>query len=180
MACVACHRVHKPSKVLERKDQSTVCYRCHKNVRAQTYQTSTHPIREKKLICSDCHNPHGANGPNQLKQYTINDNCFSCHAEKRGPFLWEHYPVVEDCTLCHRVHGSMHPALLVKQGPQLCQACHADISIRGAVEGTPHTSRLFTFSNSTSESRMIVGRNCANCHSQIHGSNHPSGANLLR
>ena len=180
MACVNCHLVHKPSKVLERTKQSKVCYRCHKNIRAQTYQTSTHPIRENMLVCSDCHNPHGSNGPNQLKQYSINDNCYSCHAEKRGPFLWEHYPVIEDCTLCHRVHGSNHPALLVKQGPQLCQACHADISIRGFAEGAAHTSRMFEFSNSTSESRMIVGRNCANCHSQVHGSNHPSGANLLR
>ncbi len=180
MACVNCHLVHKPSKVLERKDQSKVCYRCHKNIRAQTFQTSTHPIRENKLVCSDCHNPHGANGPNELKQYTVNDNCYSCHAEKRGPFLWEHYPVVEDCTLCHRVHGSNHPALLVKQGPQLCQACHADVSIRGGTEGTTHTSRMYQFSNNDSSARMIVGRNCANCHSQVHGSNHPSGANLLR
>ena len=180
MACVSCHVLHKPSKVLERTTQAEVCYGCHKNIRAQTYQTSTHPIREDKLVCSDCHNPHGAIGPAGLKQYTINDNCYTCHAEKRGPFLWEHYPVVEDCTLCHRVHGSNHPALLVKQGPQLCQACHADVLLRGAAEGTPHIARSYPFSNDTSTSRAIVGRNCANCHSQVHGSNHPSGANLLR
>ena len=28
--------------------------------------------------------------------------------------------------------------------------------------------------------RFIVGESCMNCHSHVHGSNHPSGANLLR
>lgn len=183
MACVGCHTVHKPSKVQERTTQAEVCYACHQAIRAQTFQASTHPIREDKLVCSDCHNPHGAIGPAGLKQFTVNDNCYSCHAEKRGPFLWEHYPVVEDCRLCHRVHGSNHPSLLVKQGPQLCQACHANIRIGRITtsdEGSSHIRRMYEFSNSTDSGRMIVGRNCANCHSQVHGSNHPSGANLLR
>jgi hypothetical protein len=26
----------------------------------------------------------------------------------------------------------------------------------------------------------MLGKNCLNCHSQIHGSNHPSGARLTR
>lgn len=180
LACVSCHEVHKPGRVMERITQSEVCYECHQNIRAQTFQASTHPIRENKVVCSDCHDPHGSQGPAELKQYTINANCYSCHAEKRGPFLWEHYPVVEDCTTCHRVHGSNHPALLVRQGPQLCQACHADIFVRGSAEGSTHIRRMYGFSNSTASARMIVGNNCANCHSQVHGSNHPSGANLLR
>jgi hypothetical protein len=72
--------------------------------------------------------------------------------------------------------------LLVKQGPQLCQACHSDVYVRDPITGTgsPHIARIYPFSNDSSSSRMIVGRNCANCHSQVHGSNHPSGANLLR
>jgi len=28
--------------------------------------------------------------------------------------------------------------------------------------------------------RFVVGQNCSNCHTQVHGSNHPSGINLLR
>ena len=28
--------------------------------------------------------------------------------------------------------------------------------------------------------RLVVARNCANCHSQVHGSNHPSGPLLQR
>ena len=178
IACSDCHTVHRPGVVMERTTQAESCYRCHKKIRAQTYQASTHPIRESKVICSDCHNPHGAAGPAQLKQMSINDNCFICHAEKRGPFLWEHYPVSEDCSLCHRVHGSIHPALLTRQGPQLCQQCHANIGR----QGNRHVRRFLDFDNpdDARRKRFVVGMNCANCHSQVHGSNHPSGANLLR
>jgi len=26
----------------------------------------------------------------------------------------------------------------------------------------------------------VLGQNCLNCHSQVHGSNHPSGSKLMR
>lgn len=178
LACVSCHSIHKPNDVIERTTQTEVCYTCHKDIRAQTYRASTHPIRENKVICSDCHNAHGSAGPSSLKQFTLNENCFSCHAEKRGPFLWEHYPATEDCSLCHRVHGSNHQALLNKPGPQLCQQCHAAQSGGG---GRTHISNLYDYDNSQAGgTRFIVGLNCANCHSKVHGSNHPSGAFLER
>jgi predicted CXXCH cytochrome family protein len=56
-----------------------------------------------------------------LKQRSVNDNCYGCHADKRGPFLWEHVPVIEDCTACHRPHGSIHPGMLALRGPMFCQ-----------------------------------------------------------
>ena len=178
LACVSCHSIHKPNDVIERTSQTEVCFECHKDIRAQTFRASSHPIRENKVICSDCHNPHGSAGPSSLKHFTINETCYSCHAEKRGPFLWEHYPVSEDCTLCHRVHGSNHTALLNKQGPQLCQQCHADISAGG---GRRHIRNFLDYDDiDPGRARFKVGMNCANCHSKIHGSNHPSGAGLQR
>jgi DmsE family decaheme c-type cytochrome len=178
LACVSCHSIHKPNDVIERTSQTEVCYKCHKDIRSQTFRASSHPIRENKVICSDCHNSHGSAGPSSLKEFTVNETCYSCHAEKRGPFLWEHYPVSEDCTLCHRVHGSNHAALLNKQGPQLCQQCHADITAGG---GRRHIRNFLDFSdNDPGRARFKVGMNCANCHSKIHGSNHPSGAALQR
>ena len=56
---------------------------------------------------------------------TVNETCYTCHAEKRGPFLWEHSPVVDDCTNCHTPHGSTKPALLKARVPWLCQECHS-------------------------------------------------------
>lgn len=186
LSCTSCHSVHKHSTVLERSTQIEVCNTCHKTIRAQTYRASSHPIQAAKTICSDCHNPHGSVGPAELKQLTLNENCYACHAEKRGPYLWEHQPASEDCALCHRAHGSNHPALLTRQGPQLCQSCHQDVR---AIEGRGHIRNFLDFdlndppgstAGGTARGRFVVGLNCMNCHSQVHGSNHPSGAFLMR
>jgi len=178
LACVSCHSIHKPNDVIERRSQAEVCFTCHKDIRADTFRASSHPIREHKVVCSDCHNPHGSAGPKSLKEFTINETCYTCHAEKRGPFLWEHYPASEDCTLCHRVHGSNHAALLNKQGPQLCQQCHADIRTAG---GGRHIRNFLDYDDADAgRARFKVVRNCVNCHIKVHGSNHPSGAALQR
>jgi len=180
IACVDCHSIHKLNDVIERTSQTEVCYTCHKDIRSETFRASSHPIRENKVICSDCHNPHGSAGPSALKTFTINETCYNCHAEKRGPFLWEHAPASEECTLCHRVHGSNHQALLNKQGPQLCQQCHADIRTQG---GGRHIRNFLDYDDSAAgagRARFKVAMNCANCHSKVHGSNHPSGAALQR
>ena len=178
VGCVSCHYIHQPNDVTDRATQSQVCYKCHKDIRAATYRAYTHPIRENKVICSDCHNAHGSTGPSSLKQYTINENCYACHADKRGPFLWEHNPASEDCTLCHRVHGSNHVALLNRPGPQLCQQCHAAEAAGG---GRSHISSFYDFDTTNPrQMRFVVAKNCANCHIKVHGSNHPSGAALQR
>lgn len=177
LACTSCHGIHTPSGVLERTTQAEVCYRCHQDIRAQTYRLSAHPIRDGKVVCSDCHNSHGSAGPAALRETSINETCYTCHAEKRGPFLWEHFPVTEDCTLCHKAHGSSHASLLNRQPPQLCQQCHQDIS----TQGRRHVRRFLDFDDpDPARGRLIVGESCMNCHSQIHGSNHPSGVNLMR
>ncbi len=176
ISCSGCHMTHKPDKVMDRVTEAEVCYTCHNDIRAQTYQKSSHAIREAKVTCQDCHNSHGSNGPAMLKQLSLNDNCYECHAEKRGPYLWEHYPVTEDCSLCHRTHGSIHPFLLTKQGPQLCQQCHAQIR----PDGSGHIRTFYdAWDKDPKRGRSFLGRNCANCH-KAHGSNHPSGVNLLR
>jgi predicted CXXCH cytochrome family protein len=56
--------------------------------RAQLQRSSHMPFREGKVTCTSCHNPHGSAYPKQLIQATVNENCYSCHAERRGPFLW--------------------------------------------------------------------------------------------
>ena len=84
-----------------------------------------HPVRQGKLACSDCHAPHGSTADKQLVKATLNQTCYECHAEKRGPFLWEHAPVAEDCSICHAPHGASNPGMLTARGPVLCQSCHS-------------------------------------------------------
>ncbi len=174
LACDNCHTTHQPKDLaLDQSAAEQLCLSCHPRVRSEIHLPSRHPIAEGKTACSDCHNPHGGLGDSGLHQLTVNDNCLSCHEEKRGPFLWEHPPVAEDCALCHRPHGSVNDRLLTARGPALCQQCHSAAfhpSLPYGAEGLP----------SGSANRNLLGKNCMNCHSQVHGSNHPSGARLTR
>ncbi len=178
VACTSCHKAHQPHDVLEKQTQSDVCFSCHRDIQAFSKRAFGHPLLDHKVVCSDCHNPHGSDTTALLKRESTNEVCYDCHAEKRGPFLWEHAPVVEDCTLCHSPHGSMHPGDLVARPPQLCQRCHATSDI-----GPAHVRDAYGFDNSgpgTDTSRFVLSGSCLNCHSQIHGSNHPSGVKLMR
>ena len=111
LACVNCHTIMKS---VSRKNQlktawePDTCFQCHKDRRAQMFRSSHMPMREGKIVCSDCHNPHGSFTESLLKKDSINDVCYTCHAEKRGPFLFEHEPVRENCDNCHDPHGSMN------------------------------------------------------------------------
>ena len=174
VACASCHSVHvKQDPVLNKLAQQDVCFSCHPRSRAEIFRNSSHPLRFGEMTCTDCHNPHDGNNDFQLIRSTVNDTCYTCHAEKRGPFLWEHAPVTEDCTLCHNPHGSNHAALLKQRPPLLCQQCHSP----GGHPATAYTSE--TTENSFQQ-RFLLGRSCVNCHSQVHGSNHPSGVTITR
>ncbi|MET0068077.1 MAG: DmsE family decaheme c-type cytochrome [Candidatus Thiodiazotropha sp.] len=170
VACADCHRIHVArDPVLQHADQSQVCFDCHANQKAKFFQASHHPVREGQMTCSECHNVHGEDGSGLKIAATMREKCTACHAEKRGPFLWEHEPAAEDCTLCHASHGSNFQALLKKRPPQLCQQCHAPA-------GHPSVS----YNGSRIPSQFLSVKGCLNCHSQMHGTNHPSGVSPLR
>ncbi len=175
MACASCHRIHSRSDPVQMQTgQAEVCLDCHRPVRADLLKLSSHPMRDHQLACRDCHDPHGGSGTGDalVREASINQTCYGCHAEKRGPFLWEHPPASEDCGICHQPHGSNQPALLVRRAPQLCQACHSSVGHRSL----PQTGERLP---SDPSAEFLFANACLNCHSQVHGSNHPSG-NLLR
>jgi DmsE family decaheme c-type cytochrome len=172
IACQTCHSVHnsKSEKYQLKQTQETdLCFSCHKQKASQFLRASHHPIREGKVSCSDCHNPHGAQNESLIDADSVAEKCYQCHAEKRGPFLWEHVPVREDCSICHEPHGSNHLKLLNAKEPFLCQRCHSD---------TRHPGTLYDRTQVLSS--RLFNRSCSNCHSTIHGSNHPSGKTFLR
>ena len=175
VSCAACHDSHQAKDaVLSKITQPEVCYTCHVAEKSQFLKPYAHPVRQGKLACSDCHQPHGTTAQKQLVRATINDTCYECHAEKRGPLLWEHQPVTEDCSSCHAAHGSSNPGMVKMRGPVLCQSCHSQQghpSFAYGPSGLP--------GNSSPTTALGLG-NCMNCHSQVHGSNHPSGSSLTR
>jgi len=178
LSCLTCHKIHQSgtahASLLIKDNEFETCGSCHLKRKASLMRSAHMPLREGNMTCSSCHNPHGSTGPSMLKQDSINENCYSCHTEKRSPVLWEHPPVRENCLTCHDPHGSLHPRMQIAKQPRLCQQCHDE---------TRHPTQPYSDASTAPEffpnSRMF-DRGCLNCHSQIHGSNHPAGMRFLR
>jgi DmsE family decaheme c-type cytochrome len=168
LMCTNCHTVMKAvsnKNQLKTASEPETCFQCHKDRRMQMVRSSHMPLREGKVVCSDCHNPHGSVTEALLRADSINDNCYKCHAEKRGPFLFEHPPVRENCLNCHDPHGSVNEFLLKVSRPRLCTECHT-----------------FGHGGNANGPGFVQGfsRGCNNCHTAVHGTNDPSGALLHR
>jgi DmsE family decaheme c-type cytochrome len=169
--CVSCHQVHTAhDKVRDKRAQAQVCFTCHTEQRAQVNRPSRHPIPEGTVACSDCHNPHGSAGPSQLVRDSVNETCYTCHMEKRGPFVRTHQPVQENCAICHNPHGTTTPNLLKVRAPFLCQQCHEPTSHRGVIPGN------ITGTGTALTRSVVLARGCLNCHTNIHGTNNPIDA----
>ena len=173
VTCSACHKVHvAKDPVKDKRTQSEVCFACHKDQRNQINKPSHHPVAEGKMSCSDCHNSHGSAGPSLMKRDSINATCYTCHMEKRGPFVHSHQPVDENCATCHNAHGTTTESMLKSRPPFLCQSCHTP---HGPIQPSVATGAVAS-PGWWSGSSVTQGRGCVNCHSQVHGSNNPSPA----
>jgi DmsE family decaheme c-type cytochrome len=166
---VACTDCHTEKGSLKKTTVLATCGNCHKDKQAAVAKYSHMPLGEGKMECTGCHAPHGSPNEKLLIGSSVNETCFSCHAEKRGPFMWEHAPVTESCANCHNSHGSNRQRMLVNALPRLCQNCH--FTPHGAPSGRPSDQASVRFN---------YNKGCVNCHSLIHGSNHPAGAFFTR
>ena len=152
----------KKKFIINPKKNPAACFACHLDKKAETQLPYHHPIKEGKMSCSDCHNPHGEEvkpwSSTSLKD--INEACFKCHKEQRGPFVWEHEALREGCTTCHKVHGSIHDKMLLVRDSNLCLRCHAQ-------------SNYPTVGNRSAHSTSLPQGTCfsAGCHTAVHGSN---------
>ena len=178
LSCTTCHSVHSPKsfeRQLVKATQTELCATCHRVQVAKTERAVAHmPVREGKMACSSCHNPHGSiSNVKALRAGTsVAESCMTCHTEMRAPVLWEHAPVKENCATCHDPHGSSNDRMLVVRMPMLCQRCHV---------ATRHPASIYDNNAITvNKSNRMFGRSCVNCHSNVHGSNHPSGQFYMR
>ena len=160
VSCSDCHKIHAGADLIVRpRETYNMCTQCHEDVLAEFSLPSHHPILERKVFCTDCHNPHGAFNDKLLRTGTVKATCTRCHAEKEGPFAFEHADLTDDCTACHRPHGSVNEDLLTVSQPFLCLQCHTGHNIASG------TSR---------ETKAAYYTRCTDCHSQIHGTDVPS------
>ena len=164
VGCVACHSPHhaKEAQYLLVKKQPELCYSCHTEIRQDFQRPFRHRVDQGLVACSDCHNEHGGFLTKQLRATAAQDQvCFKCHADKAGPFTFEHEPVkTEGCVACHTPHGSTNPRLLKRvQVNLLCLECHTLTQDSGA-------TALPSFHNQSQKYSA-----CTLCHPTIHGSN---------
>jgi predicted CXXCH cytochrome family protein len=143
---------------LLKSSEPGLCFGCHANVQAQFALPVHHRVPEGLMKCTDCHSPHGSMNRASLNKPNF-QSCVNCHAEKRGPYIYEHPSLkVEGCTDCHNPHGNTNRMLLVRrEGRQLCLQCHTGFHDQA---GVPHGRLGFQTSGE-----------CTRCHVAVHGSN---------
>jgi DmsE family decaheme c-type cytochrome len=151
-------------------EEPRVCYRCHQKIEALFSLPYHHPLPEGKMTCSGCHDSHGQAHGN-LNEELVNLVCYKCHADKQGPFVFEHPPVTENCAICHNPHGSADKGMLLQPATFLCLRCHPghhgdDTTL---ISPIPGRGRAF---------QRGLYMNCTQCHAQIHGTNRISNSGL--
>ncbi len=163
VSCIDCHSPHHPKEAefLLKESSPKLCYGCHMDVRAQFARPFHHRVNEGLMQCNDCHNPHGGFQRHQLRTAVGQDEaCYKCHADKQGPFVYQHEAKIEGCVACHSPHGSTNARLLKQnQVNLLCMSCHS-LNAEAGPAATP------TFHNQAQKYQA-----CTLCHTAIHGSN---------
>jgi DmsE family decaheme c-type cytochrome len=151
-------------------DDPYTCYKCHPKIYGLNALPSHHPIKEGKMFCSDCHDAHGQQTAN-LREATVNLLCYKCHAEKQGPYAFEHPPVRENCDYCHNPHGTVANNLLKQPATFLCLRCHpGHYGQHNIPAANPITLRI----DQDPTLRKPFYTDCTQCHQQIHGTDRVS------
>ncbi|MCB2183874.1 MAG: DmsE family decaheme c-type cytochrome [Desulfobulbaceae bacterium] len=164
VSCFDCHDIHAgPDLKVTPLASGRLCFSCHQAAQAQFSLPSHHPLKEGRVFCIDCHNPHGGFADHNLHQDTVKETCVQCHPDKRGPFLYEHADVMDNCANCHSPHGSVNNKLLNAREPFLCLQCHEGHRLNTEEGGSASAERARAFYT-----------RCTDCHSTLHGSDVPS------
>ena len=207
LSCTSCHTIHhNTEKKLLKDKEVALCVSCHANQKARMNFPSHHPLKEGKMTCDSCHNPHGSatDEPGMLRtDERLNDLCFECHARYQGPFVFEHAPVAESCLECHDPHGTIANNLLIQSEPFICLQCHEGHFHAGRsgktglqteykpgypIEGTLDAYTLDA--NGYPSEHPVAGTGtddwaagmltkCSTCHQSVHGSDVPAQAGRL-
>jgi DmsE family decaheme c-type cytochrome len=169
VSCIACHSQHHATtkEYLLVKAQPELCYSCHLQQKSQFNMPFRHRVNEGLIRCTDCHNQHGTAGvwesDNLIRQVRTSASgdvvCYRCHADKQGPFVFEHASVrTEGCATCHIPHGGANPHMLKYSTVNLlCLRCH--------------TASTFSHAPVMNAQNSTQQQACTLCHVQIHGSN---------
>jgi DmsE family decaheme c-type cytochrome len=187
LICSDCHNPHErtprnlrqlPSaaRIRDADAASNLCVQCHEDVWAQFEMPSHHPVGEGALSCLSCHDPHS---DGRLVSNVETDRCTTCHRDIRGPWTFEHPPVVEGCMTCHDPHGAVAQSLVATAQPAICMSCHPlndlwhhDIPGTGIITNRTISSDFPQTPGEvvTEQEASTFLRRCTDCHGAVHGS----------
>ena len=166
--CLSCHSIHNSfpkNEHLIAKAPGELCATCHIN-QASSFRNKpyAHRLDRGGMTCLDCHNPHDRKGQTVALTRVGELPCLNCHAEKRGPFVFDHVTgSAGDCLSCHQAHGSTNPKMLTwARVDQLCLSCHSQTGAANTLGSQPPSFH---------DLRSPRYRNCTTCHTAVHGSN---------
>jgi predicted CXXCH cytochrome family protein len=148
------------------------CFQCHLEKSAEFSLQYHHPVKEGRMNCIQCHDPHGrdvrlAKG---MVVGRVNETCAQCHREQTQPHVFEHEALREGCTICHNVHGSINDKMLVERDNNLCLKCHAQVA-SPALPGATVIGKMPHAGFSATEFLSQGTCYSAGCHTAVHGSN---------
>jgi len=165
--CFDCHTIHgaqAAGRSMLKAEPPALCLTCHADQKAAFGRPYGHRLDASGVTCVSCHDPHAGKGEKSLKlDHAGQGPCVTCHAEKRGPFVFPHVgDTAGSCMSCHEPHGSVKPSALTRTRiDQLCLECHSPLT--GGTLGSQPPS--------IHDLRSPRYRDCTVCHVAIHGSN---------
>jgi DmsE family decaheme c-type cytochrome len=164
VSCLGCHTIHaSKQEPLLKAAQTTLCFQCHADLKAQFSMPLHHKVTEGQVLCSDCHEPHEASEKTGMKmaarQVAL---CTRCHTTMAGPFAHEHAAIgTEGCTACHTPHGGPNAKLLNRANVNaICTQCHSS-----------STNATTLAPGGSAPGQGAQRQACTSCHTDIHGSN---------
>jgi len=124
------------------------------------FQKSAHFY--SKVLCFDCHNPHGGPSRSQLTRADYNNNlCLSCHGkDKRFAYPW-----------AIRMHAK-HDYAPETRGTSRCSSCHMVKTASSAEAGDIHSHDFRILKPQVSlemfkkDPKNVVDNSCNGCHNE--------------
>jgi DmsE family decaheme c-type cytochrome len=187
----------RPASAQDDSRASNVCLSCHEGRDSTLAGTGhwssrdSHEGPQARVACTDCHGTDRRHWEEDPAQYPmVNPSktparaearlCSTCHQNAHQQSMLArnaHTRNDVNCSGCHSVHGSKHPALLKQPESRLCFDCHQDVEGQFAKpyrhpvrDGIVKCSECHSTLDETRRELSQNGTNvCMKCHGEFEG-----------